>query len=68
MALEPRLALQQLVAALEKHLEAVVARRGPEDSSVEQAYFQVEDAFLNYEEALSENFEEFLPIELAEDE
>ena len=67
MATEPRTALAQLIAALEKHFEAVSARRGEEDSSVEQAYYQVEDAFLGYEEALSEAFGEYLPISLAED-
>ena len=40
---------------------------GDEDPAVEQAYFQVEDAFLNYEEALGEKFEEYLPLSLAED-
>ena len=29
---------------------------------------QVEDAFLGYEESLSASFDEFLPIELAEEE
>ncbi|MFM6980974.1 MAG: hypothetical protein ACKOWE_06190 [Micrococcales bacterium] len=62
MALEPRFALQQLVAALEKHLEAVISRRGPEDSSVEQAYFQVADAFSAYEESLDEHYQEILPM------
>ena len=66
MALEPRFALKQLTAALEKHFEAVAARRGPEDVSVDQAYFQLEDAFLNYQEALSEAFEEDLPFDLPE--
>ena len=28
---------------------------------------QLEDAFLNYEEALGESFEEYLPISLAEE-
>lgn len=67
MATEPRAALAQFIAALEKHFEAVSARRGEEDSSVEQAYYQVEDAFLGYEESLSESFGEYLPIALAED-
>ncbi|MEY2915546.1 MAG: hypothetical protein RL530_783 [Actinomycetota bacterium] len=66
MALEPRFALKQLTAALEKHFEAVAARRGPEDLSVDQAYFQLEDAFLNYQEALGEAFEEDLPFDLPE--
>jgi hypothetical protein len=38
-----------------------------EDSSVEQAYYQLEDAFLNYEEAISSELGEFLPFSLAED-
>jgi len=67
MAHEPRAALAQLIAAFEKHFEAVSAKRGEEDSSVEQAYYQLEDAFLNYEEALSETHGEYLPISLAED-
>jgi hypothetical protein len=68
MATDPRNALTQLIASLEKHFEAVSARRGEQDSSVEQAYFQVEDAFLNYEEALNSEYGEYLPISLAEDE
>lgn len=67
MAQDSRLALQQFIASLERHYEAVSARRGQDDPAVEQAYFQVEDAFLNYEEALSEAFEEYLPIGLDEE-
>ena len=66
MAQDARIALQQFIASLERHFEAVSARRGEEDPAVEQAYYQLEDAFLNYEEALSEQFEEYLPISLAE--
>lgn len=67
MATDPRLALSQLIAALEKHYEAVSSKRGDEDSSVEQAYYQLEDAFLNYEEALGSEHGEYLPFTLAED-
>lgn len=67
MAHDARFALQQFIAALEKHFEAVATRRGQEDPSVEMAYNQLEDAFLNYEEALGEQFEEYLPISLAEE-
>jgi hypothetical protein len=67
MASDPRNALSLLIASFEKHFEAVTAKRGEEDSSVEQAYYQLEDAFLNYEEALSEAHGEFLPITLVED-
>jgi hypothetical protein len=68
MAQDARIALQQFIASLERHFEAISSRRGAEDPAVEQAYFQVEDAFLNYEEALNEKYEEYLPISLAEDE
>ncbi|MEY3846555.1 MAG: hypothetical protein RJA66_822 [Actinomycetota bacterium] len=67
MATDPRFALQQFIASLERHFEAVSARRGEEDPAAEQAYYQLEDAFLNYEEALGEQFEEYLPISLAEE-
>lgn len=67
MATDPRNALSRLIGALEKHFEAVASRRGEGDSSVEQAYYQVEDAFLSYEEALGESYGEYLPIALAED-
>jgi len=68
MAQDSRFALQQFIASLERHFEAVSARRGDSDPAVEQAYYQLEDAFLNYEEALGEQFEEYLPISLAEEE
>lgn len=68
MAQDPRVALQQFIASLERHFEAVSSKRGADDPAVEQAYFQVEDAFLNYEEALAENYEEYLPIGLDEEE
>ena len=67
MATDPRNALTQLIASLEKHYEAASSKRGEEDSSVEQAYYQLEDAFLNYEEAISSELGDFLPFSLAED-
>lgn len=67
MATDPRNALSKLIASLEKHYEAVSAKRGEEDSSVEQAYYQLEDAFLNYEESLGTEHAEFLPFTVAED-
>ena len=67
MTTDPRITLSQLIAALEKHYEAVSSKRGEEDSSVEQAYYQLEDAFLNYEEALGSELGEFLPFTLVED-
>jgi hypothetical protein len=67
MAQDPRLALQQFIAALERHFEAMTSRHGSDDPAVNQTYLQLEDAFLNYEEAVEEKFEELLPFELAED-
>lgn len=67
MAQDPRFALKQLIAALEKHYEAVAARRGPEDSSVEQAYFQLSEAFMDYQEAFEDSFDDVLPFDIAED-
>ncbi|MFY9304224.1 MAG: primosomal protein [Rhodoluna sp.] len=67
MATDPRTALSQLIAAFERHFDAVSRKRGDEDSTTEQAYYQLEDAFLNYEEALSAEHGEFLPFTLAEE-
>jgi hypothetical protein len=67
MAQDPRFALKQFIASLEKHFEASVAKRGADDSSVEQAYFQLEDAFLGYQEALEETYNEYLPFDLPEE-
>jgi hypothetical protein len=68
MSTDPRAALAQLIGALERHLEAIATRRAPQDPQIEQAYEQLEDAFLSYEEALSTTYDEYLPIELAEEE
>jgi hypothetical protein len=68
MNIDARAALQALIASLERHLDAVSSKRSPEDPAVEQAYLQIEDAFLGYEEALAQNFDEYLPIELTEEE
>ena len=68
MAQDARIALQQFIASLERHFEAIASRRGAEDPAVEQAYFQVEDAFLNYEEALNEKYDCLLYTSDAADE
>jgi hypothetical protein len=67
MATDPRSALTLFIAALEKHFEAVASQRGSGDSSVERAYDQLEDSFIAYEESLSEEYGEILPIAIAED-
>ena len=60
-------ALSRLVGTLERHLDAAATKREGAEQIVEQAYAQVEDAFLAYEEALANAYDEYLPIELAED-
>jgi len=67
MAQDPRFALKQFIAALEKHHEAVAARRGPEDSSVEQAYYQLSEAFMDYQESFEETYDDLLPFDIAEE-
>lgn len=68
MAKEPRIALQQLIAALERHFEAMASKHREDDPAVDHAYEVLKDAFLDYEEAVDEKFEEWLPFELADNE
>lgn len=67
MAQDSRLTLQQFIAALERHLEAVAGSRGENDPAVDLAYDRLEQAFLDYEESLDEQFNAYLPFEQAED-
>jgi hypothetical protein len=67
MAHEARNTLNSLVAALERHYEAVSSGRGSEDPAVIATYEHLKTAFLDYEEAISDEFGEVLPMELAED-
>jgi hypothetical protein len=60
--------LNGLVAALERHYEAISSGRGADDPAVVAAYEHLKNAFLDYEEAISDQFSEVLPMELAEDE
>ncbi|MBW4095625.1 MAG: hypothetical protein HIU81_09755 [Acidobacteria bacterium] len=68
MTIDPRVALQQLTAALEEHLAASAARRGDEDPSVESAYLAIMDAFEIYEEVLYDAYSEVTPLVIFEDE
>jgi hypothetical protein len=52
MNAEPRAALQRLVAALERHLEAVASGRGDQDAAFQAAYKQLVEAFEAYDDAL----------------
>ncbi|HEX9087152.1 MULTISPECIES: hypothetical protein [unclassified Arthrobacter] len=67
MSIDPRVALQSLTAALEEHLVAASARRGPGDPAVEAAFFAVADAFEVYDDSLYEAYGEVTPLEVIED-
>jgi hypothetical protein len=67
MAHEARNTLNSLVAALERHYEAISSGRGSEDPAVIATYEHLKTSFLDYEEAISDQFGEVLPMELAED-
>jgi hypothetical protein len=67
MSIDPRVALQSLVTALEEHLAASASRRRENDPAVESAYLNIADAFEVYEEALYDSFGEVTPLEIYED-
>ena len=67
MSIDPRVALQSLVTALEEHLAASASRRREDDPAVEAAYLNIADAFEIYEEALYDSFGEVTPLEIYED-
>lgn len=64
---EPVQALQRLVSALERHLDACATKREGADEALNSSYDALEEAFLGYEEALQQAYGEYLPFELAED-
>lgn len=61
---DPRAALDALVTALERHLEAAASRRGENDPVVLAAYRSVADAFEDYDDALLDAFDEVTPLEV----
>ncbi|GAA1870746.1 primosomal protein [Myceligenerans crystallogenes] len=67
MTVDPRAALDRLVAALEAHYNAVATRRGDDDPAVDDAYDVLADAYEVYEDALATQFGEVTPFYLAED-
>ena len=54
MSVEPRAALDRLIAALDQHFAAAVSGRGEDDPSFVSAYQTLIDAFETYDEALYE--------------
>ena len=67
MSTNAREALRHLTAALEAHLEAVIARRSSEDAAVDDAFDAVAEAFERYEDELDSAFGESLPLVLDEE-
>ena len=64
MTADPRAALANLTATLERHLEASAQRRGENDPTVVAAYQDVADAFERYDDALLEAHGEVTPLEI----
>ena len=64
MTADPRAALANLTATLERHLEASAQRRGENDPTVVAAYQDVADAFELYDDALLEAYGEVTPLEI----
>jgi len=67
MTVDPRAALDRLIASLEAHYNAVVAKHDDDDPAVDDAYDVLADAFEVYDEALGTAHGEALPFYLAEE-
>jgi hypothetical protein len=67
MTVDPRAALDRLIAALEAHYQAVSTRRGEDDPTVDDAYDVLADAFEVYDDALGTVHGEATPFYLAEE-
>ena len=65
---DSRQALSKLISALERHYELISQNHGGNDEIILPAVGQIEDAFLDYEETIAVEFDEFLPLEIAEEE
>jgi hypothetical protein len=64
MSADPRAALERLVIAFERHLEASRARHGEDDPGVIAAYEAVADAFEAYDAALFDAYGEMTPLDI----
>ena len=64
MSAEPRAALNSLIAAFERHLEACASKSGEDDPTVIAASDDLADAFEAYDDALLERFNEMTPLEI----
>ncbi len=64
MTADPRAALNTLVSAFERHLEAAATRRGENDPGVVAAYRDLADAFEDYDDVLLDAYGEVTPLEV----
>jgi hypothetical protein len=64
MSADPRAALNQLVSAFERHLEASSTRHGEDDPTVVAAYEDLADAFEAYDGALYDAYGEMTPLDI----
>ena len=64
MTTDPRVALNSLIQAFEEHLTALAAKRGEQDTAVENAYLGIADAFEVYEDAIYVAYNEVTPLEV----
>lgn len=67
MTVDPRAALDRLVAALEAHYHAVSSRRHEDDPAVDDAYDVLADAFEVYSDALNAVYGESTPFDLVDE-
>ena len=67
MTVDPRAALDRLLAALEAHFHAVSTRRSEDDPGVDDAYDVLADAFEVYDDSLARVHSETLPFGLLDD-
>jgi hypothetical protein len=67
MASDPRAALDTFVAALQRHFEAAAARRSELDPTVVAAYDELAAAFVAYDDALFDAFDEVTPFDLTDE-
>lgn len=68
MTVEPRAALEQLIGAFERHLEAARSSRDPDHPMVIAAAQDLAEAFDDYDEALYESTEVATPLAIYGDE
>ncbi len=67
MASDPRAALDQFVVALQRHFEAASGRRSELDPGVVAAYDELAAAFVAYDDALFDAYDEVTPFDLTDE-